>query len=1037
MAPAAEKNKTTPVPEPESFPQRLAAALGRCYHGAAPLVGGAFLALTVTAALWPLLQTPDRYTEPAVGIDTLMATGKAADFRAFYLLLALALLFSLGIGRLMRALGGPGDDADRRQVVGRIALFGLLPALAWLAGTFTATTGLTVPWFAAAFFVGALGVIFGLSRQRRELLSPEAIGDLGATGLLIVFFSFLAGLALSTVLSRNAAATTSLAFMFPVFPWIAGGLGLALTLALLWRPVGRIDELSRRLHHTLLLLQAPLPLLVLAVIPPPAFDNVGQPFSEGTPQLTLLAFLVVVGLLFFWVRQWRQRNNPPVPGVAATCGSLLSALCPWSIAGLVVFMAVTPFGLPTVPTEEFHVGEQMLPWHQLLHFSALPYVDLNPARGGLYLVYGALNEAFYGGTAVGFMVALKLLPALLLPIGFALTWRRAGPLAALVVALGCGAVQDQFFLVWIVWLLLATGTLWTDRPGWWLIVWVASVAVVPFYMPTTGSALLLGTLPLAAVCAWRAFHRDPRRTLLGAGIIAATAAVLLLATPLGTIARGLVRFSFENLDCYREAECITAAQGWQQSTMWSAFGFELLRQGWVFGLVLAAYLLFREFSRPPAQRRPGYVVFFLAVIPSVFLVTSWSLGRLDPNNMSRAGALSQVWAAVLLPPMLLWACSWRGGTVWAVLLAVLFGLYGLCPLVGRQDVRPALERVAARPALPAGEVVLRGTPPDPSYSKVDFAALGEGISPEHTFAAYAQLADGLDKILKPGESYFDLTGRNMSYIYLNKPSPSIYPGAFYARSRRIQEHVLADLARRHVPALLVSPVFLGYGPERTYYLTRKYLLSFAAVRYGYWTVLADPQRLPAAGPLGSDAQLQLLDEGFFGRNLLNSSSDLHYLPVAWGQSWDTMADDFTAVSDCAVSAISAGHESKTGPEGFALGLPPQGLAGRTADFLLLDCSWKEPKEPGDVQVAVQWSVQSRGWGSAASFAIPPSAAARGGAAEGQRVTVRTLVPLGTFPRWLLSDKIDSLRVLSKAAPPVQDFTVTAARLLHLKPCAGE
>jgi hypothetical protein len=1034
MRPSTDKGRSPPAPDAGPFLLRLAAALGRCYHGALPLLGGAFLALAVTAALWPALQTPDRYAEPAAGVDTLVGAGKAGDFRAFYLVLSLALLLSLGIGRLLHALSGPGDDPDRRQAAGRLALFGLLPALAWLAGSLITPTGLAVPWFAAAFFAGALAVIYGLSRQRQELLSPETISDLGATALLLLFFFFLAGLALSTALSRSAAAVSALAPLLTVIPWLAAGLGLFATLALLWRPAAKADLLARRLHHALLLIQAPLPLLVLAAVPPPAFDADGRSFSEGSPQLTFLAILVAALLAFFWFRQWRRRNLSPA-SAPASARSLLAALCPWSLAAVVVFMAVTPYGLPLVPAEEFHNGEQMLPWHQLRHFGMLPYIDLNPARGGLYLVYGALNEAFCGDTAVGFLAALKLLPALLLPLGFALTWRLAGPLAGLAVALGCGLIQDQFYLVWLVWLLLATGTLWRDRPGWWLVLWCAAAAVVPLYMPTTGLATVLGTAPLAAVCAWRAFRRDQRRTLRGAAIIAAVAAALLLATPLGAVVRGLGRFTFDNLACYRQAECISAAYGWQQSTMWSAFGFELLRQGWIFGLVVAACLFLRELSRPPAARRPGYLLFILAVIPSVVLVTTWSLGRLDANNMSRAGAVSQVWAAALIPLLLLWACSWRTGTVWAALLAVVFGLYGLCPLAGPQDVRGALDRVAARPPLPPGEILLRGTPPNPACARVDFPALGQGLSPDHAFAAYGQLGDGLARILKPGETYYDLTSRNMSYIYLNKPVAASYAEAFYARSRRIQERILGELNCHAVPAVLVGPVFLGYGPERFYHLTRKYVSSFAAARYGPWTVLVEPSRVPEAGPLGSDAQLQLLDEGFFGRNLQNTVYDLHDLPVTWGRSWPAMADEFTVVADRTAVALS--HDPKTGQEAFALDLPPQGLVGRDADFLLLECFWQQPREPADVQMAVQWSVQSRGWGSGVGFTVPANAVEPQDAVAGQRVAVRVLVPLGAFPRWLLSDKIDSLRLVAKVAPPLQDFSVSIARLLHLRPCAGE
>ena len=445
MTPSTDKARSKPPAEPVPLLQRLADLPGRCYHGAVPFLGGAFLALVVTAALWPALQTPERYTEPVVGTDTMLGFSKTADLHAYYLALGLAVVLLLAIGRLLRRLSGPGDDDERRQAVNGLALLGLLPALAWLAGSLVAPTGFTIPWFAAAFFVGALVLVYGLSRHAAEL-SPEAIRDLGATGLLILFFSFLAGLAFSTALSRSASAVSALGPLLTVIPWIAAGLGLALILALLWQPAARTDLLSRRLHDVLLLVQAPLPLLVLALIPPPVFDTDGSSFSEGSSQLTLLVIIAAAVLEAFWFRQWRRRTRPLGAGRPPT--SCAAFLCPCAIGAVVVFLALGPFGLPTVPTDDFHFGEMMLPWHQWRHFGAVPFVDLNPERGFTYMIFGAMNDGLYNGGMTGFNAAAGALAALLLPLGFALTWRLAGPAAGLAAALGCGILPANYCLLW-------------------------------------------------------------------------------------------------------------------------------------------------------------------------------------------------------------------------------------------------------------------------------------------------------------------------------------------------------------------------------------------------------------------------------------------------------------------------------------------------------------------------------------------------------------------------------------------------------------
>lgn len=1037
MSHGAEKNKPKPASEPGPLLDRLGVVLGNCYHGAAPLLGAALLALTITAALWPGLHTSERYTEPVVGTDTLAGASKTDDFRAYYLLLGLVVVFLPIIGRLLRRLSGPGDDAERRQAVNRLALLGLLPALAWLAGSLIAPTGFTIPWFAASFFAGALVVIYGLSRHGGEL-SAETINDLGVTGLFFLFFSFVAGLALSVALARIASLAGDLASWFTVIPWITGGLGLVVTLALTWRRSVKSESLSRRLHGALLLIQAPLPLLVLTIVPPPVFESDGHSFSEGAPLLTLLALIVAAIFGYFWFRQWRRRNQPldgKLPGV-----SWAGSLCPYAIGALVVFLALTPFGLPTLPSDDFHIGESFLPWHQLTHFGSIPYVDFNPGRGFTYYIYGAMNDSLYNGGMSGYQAAYLSLGALLLPLCFALTWRLAGPAAGLVVALGCSIISPHFLVLWPAILILSFPALWRERPGWWLLVWLAAAVADSLFVPTAGIAMTIGTLPLAAWCAWQALRRSWQRTVLVAGGIAAVSAVLLLVTPLGGIALGLVRFTLDNLAGYQASEGIAAPLLWRQGNVgptWSVFGYELLRQLWIPAMAAALCLLFRE-NRNRGDRRLTFSgALVLMAVPTTVMMSAWTLGRIDPGGVSRPGATSELWIMALLPALVPWKTSWRQSALWAASFIVIIGLYGACPFLGSQDVQPAMARLAARPSVPTGAAVLRGSAPTGlEYSGVDFQAIGTTVATDNYYLVYAQLGAALKPLLKPGETFYDLTGHSLAYAYLDKPVPAPYPTCYYTHNAVMQERVLAALAKHQVPVFLAGPMFMGPLPSvHAYHLWRHALLKFPAVKSAPWTLLVDPQRLSAPETLGSDAQLKILDEAMFGHSLENSGTDLGALPTAWGESWSAMADNFATVSTLA--AASTAREAKNGLDIFALQLPAAALAGKDADFLYLECSWRETKDRPPLQIGLQWNTRGRTWTSGLQFTVPPDAACRRSAAEGQTVTATLVVPLGSFPRWLLSPQIDSLGLQVKAQAPVSEVAIGQARLLKIHPCAGE
>ena len=54
---------------------------------------------------------------------------------------------------------------------------------------------------------------------------------------------------------------------------------------------------------------------------------------------------------------------------------------PLCVAAIAVCLTASNRYLPAIYMDDFHLGEQLLPWQQLTQFGRLPYIDLIPIHG--------------------------------------------------------------------------------------------------------------------------------------------------------------------------------------------------------------------------------------------------------------------------------------------------------------------------------------------------------------------------------------------------------------------------------------------------------------------------------------------------------------------------------------------------------------------------------------------------------------------------------------------------------------------------------
>lgn len=1002
---------------------RLARMLAASYAGTAPVFLAALLALAVTALAWPALEHTAIYTDVVAGETTWANIDKARDFRALYLFFAATAIFSVSLGKLWKRIRRRTESttAERSDsaLLRAMLIFATLPALwrlAILAHAAPSDT-YTIPWTAIGAAIVAITVALVLSRRLRRGLPTSRTREQALLTLLIAVLGAFACIGITTVLGRLLpVVNTQLrgrAFFFG-----AGGAACALVIAFLSRRIADPPERrSRREFLVLLAVQAPLPLLYFALIPPPLFMR-GSFFVRDYRLALPLALGGLV--LLIWILLWRRwqvlTTTLKDAGVAVRIDELERALSPICIAAVALFVALPVLPLPhlAVQPDHLHFGETALPWQQWTEWGKLPYVDFTPIHGLMPLSSGFFNAIFFDGAASGFASANLLLAALFVLALFFTARALIGTVMAVVVTAFALSpmMSDRFFFFSPALFILAHPRLLAE-PRRWLLVWLVVSPLMILYNAALGTAFTLGTLLAAIAMAYRLARADRRSLIVLLGAIGGVAVGVILLPNSREMVAGFVRYVLENQAFNNAANGIA----WEQSFHPALSRLDYFRQAtwgiarvsWIIVLLIAGQLAWRELARPKEQRREAVLWLGALIIPTMLLAAQWALGRIDPGGGSRTDALSYVALLQILPVLLLVALPIRTAaarTTASLALAVTLTVSIIRP----SAIAWALsgnKALAARVMAPEDRMI-RGT-------DVGLPKLG-AVLPNRTVDEARALAAALGGLLRPGETYFNLGYASDFYYYLDLPVPTLYAETLVPASGAMQGRMLRQIAAHRPPVALAAPWVTS--SLRSYYLYRDFVLRYAAIRRERFVFLVEPARAPDVGPIGSDEQVALLDSAY-------RIPHLRKVPSAWGHSWPALAARFTSVVALGSDRLRRRHDVTEASDGVWIVSGPRpavefqlsdlGLRGAEADFLKLDFVGA----PGS-ELLVSWASMGRSVGEPVALTIA-------------RNSETLLIPLGATPSWLLSKRLDSLRLemAGDAAAAGRRFTIKNVSLLRL------
>ncbi len=946
----------------------------------------------LSAAIAPFLKGEQSYNDLVGSVIAWGNIDKGFDFRVFHLFLATFGLFVALLFALCRRLG---TNREMKRTLERGLALALTPGALWLGGRLVTNSFGSAPIECVLSGAAVLTLFFLLSRPRLAA-TPENVGAIVNESLLGLVLAFFAGLGLATAISRIFQAPVAKDMTIWLVTATCGSAFLAATLVILLS--SQAAEIRERIRHVIFGSQILLPLLCTVIVPPAVVENGSRIVAH--PSIALKA-----GLVLAMAAGWAALGSRWIWSRHPTAANPRENLVPWAILPVAVFLAVDHPAFPTFFGDDFHTGEHLLPWQQLRDFGKLPFVGFVPIHPLMDFFVSGANQILFDGTLANYENSRIVLFAVGAALTFITVTRFAGVGLALCLSMAA-TVWDRLLIVPALLAVLCNASL-IGKSQRWLVCWLCLCPLALCYNPAVGVALTLASLPVAIVQVWRLFGQD--RNALGRVTIVcgSVVAAILLIPPAREISWGFVRFLIDNgrtllisngIEWQAKAAQMSSVRG----VLASPLVWETLRFSWVIVLLLSGWIFLSRAhdwrnARPPLLAISAMTCLFL------FFLSGWTLTRIDASAPSRPGEVSYLACLYILPLVVFAAGSWRYIAIPIFMIAAGFFQGATADFINsgskphfRVTTGALLEKPTATQTVPDQCVSI-------DANSLGLPNLGHLYAPKEILERVVLLKKALSTLLRPGETYLDLTSRQANYFYLGMPVAVSYGSPWVAANTVLQDRLVAEIKSHPPPVVLLSPALAlsnDMPAARIYKLHRFLLENYLPLSRDGCFFLVAPDRV---GDLRSarEDEIKLLHGGF-GYNSLGR------LPAAWGSSWKKLEDRFAQIQKLSMA-------SRRVENGASVSLAnDKRLNGAEADFIKFDFSSNlSPRT--QMELDITWTSEH---GSGVAHLI---------ATDGTN-----LVPLGAYPAWLLSRKISDVKIVPQAPLSGLVYAIENVSFLRLK-----
>ncbi len=460
--------------------------------------------------------------------------------------------------------------------------------------------------------------------------------------------------------------------------------------------------------------------------------------------------------------------------------TLFSLISPYSIFALLFAIKRGNTVAPYISSDDYHFGERILGWWSYLKGS-IPYIDYIPPHGVVEDdVAGFISKIFFDGTAGSFDEANRLAFAI---FGF------VAYISILKVtrSIGLASLSVLFILPKYGWLfIIPFACIWLsrsliNRPTRWFAVWILTIPIVILGIPPQGIIIVAASGPIALYCLWNLYKKKSEANWKEPIFSIAILLIIAFATPFSKMLLGAISYVLENSSINQIAYGIP----WHNSFRYDGFRlylilFEARRMLWI-AISITCFLLVYQKRKDPVTAFPGLIsaLFLMLLIP-------YSMGRIDPGNLSRPGSVT-AYACMFFIPISFWRLLKPSGQAILILMVAIIG-----PITNFLPISFAGLVSSTASAIRVDDLT--------NGANSNIKNMGIATVDSEHWEHITSLNSLLNEKLEPGESYLDLTSRNAHYFYLDR-KPSIAVTAPYNMASPSQQQHAIEMLSKNMPRL--------------------------------------------------------------------------------------------------------------------------------------------------------------------------------------------------------------------------------------------
>jgi hypothetical protein len=566
-----------------------------------------------------------------------------------------------------------------------------------------------------------------------------------------------------------------------------------------------------------------------------------------------------------------------------------------TIISISTFVAYNKPVYSTFVKDDFHLGELLIPWQQIVGFNQVLFHEFVSIQGVMGLMLGWINEFLLDGSYASFMYSFTYLDVFFTVIISLIVFRLAGVRGLIIILFGLN-IMDRYLLAIATLLLLADYKLWR-KPFYWLILWNILSLLNVLYIPAIGAAQVIATLPFAIFACYRFVaeksinFKTKLSSFLGLLTFDIVLAILLFPTIMGVI-----KFILDNGATNTVGYGKTLFNNLKSPSWFSSPEYQFLHEiiwntlrvgGWIFGVSIILYYAIKQIRITKGKEfllQHSYTSIYLPVTSVIFilLLIPYSMGRID-QGVSRTGSVTLLVLGTLLPLLLVIRFNKEKARLRnSILLGVILGYSSA---VSYQDMGLFYNKAIDPIVVPSDEKLFNG-------KDYDLNHLGTIYSKESRIEELKNLQTILGEFLEQSETYYDFTNRSSLYYLLDKKVPVPYSADYVAMNYNQQSKIITILNDNPPPLVFLGPNIRHDGGPASLRSYRVYRF-FINEGYKYYeesglSFLVRSDRFNKL--IESNEQTDLFEKQ--KKREIFHVKDLKSIPVAWGRNFKNLESRF-------------------------------------------------------------------------------------------------------------------------------------------------